>query len=104
MNESDLVEYILTQQLFLASSMSFTQGISLLAIIYMLQMVICFTHNGFLSEFMQSLVRYIPLIFHSLWHFIVNFKIVLMEYHAINKKNKCFLAHLICAYSDLGNV
>lgn len=87
MNESDLVKCILTQQLFLASSMSFAQGISLLAVIYMLQMAICFTHNSFLSEFMQSLIRYIPLIFHSLWHFIVNFKIVFMEYHAINKKN-----------------
>lgn len=66
MNEPDLVKYILTQQLSLASSMSFTQEIPLLAIIYMLQGVICFTHNCFLSEFLKSLIKYILLIFHSL--------------------------------------
>jgi len=95
MNESDLVKYILTQLLFLVSSMSFTQGISLLAITCMLQMIICFTHNCFLSEFMQSLVRAIILVFHSLWHLIVNCKAVFTEHHAFKKTETCFLAHLI---------
>lgn len=88
MNEPDLAKYILTQQLFLVSSMSFTQGISLLAIIYMLQMIICFTHNCFFSEFMQSLIRAILLIFRSLWHLILNFKNTFMECHAFNQTEK----------------